>query len=153
MAIFISLDKSVEFFGDLDIPIFYKSEIDAIGDELSALILNTYTKTEVGALIYNTNLVDYYTKAEIDSQLTDYTTISYLQGNYITTLSITRTLMNNYATIAFIADNLYSKTEIDPTLGDYITSTQIDAPYYTKSENGTTLNLSPQSAQISSILL
>ena len=47
-AMFNSLDKSVELFGDLDIPNFYnKSEIDAIGDELSASILNTYTKTEV----------------------------------------------------------------------------------------------------------
>ena len=45
IAIFNSLDKSVGFFGDLDIPNFYNEyEIDAIGDELSALILNTYTK-------------------------------------------------------------------------------------------------------------
>ena len=35
IAIFNSLDKSVEFFGDLDIPNFYnKTEVDAIGDEL-----------------------------------------------------------------------------------------------------------------------
>ena len=39
IAISSSLDKSVEFFGGLDIPNFYnKTEIDAIGDELSALI-------------------------------------------------------------------------------------------------------------------
>ena len=39
IAIFNSLDKSVEFFGDLDIPNFYnKNETDAIGDELSPLI-------------------------------------------------------------------------------------------------------------------
>ena len=39
IAIFNSLDKSVEFFGDLDIPNFYnKTEVDAIDDELSALI-------------------------------------------------------------------------------------------------------------------
>ena len=37
IAILNSLDKSVEFFGDLDIPNHYnKMEIDAIGDELSA---------------------------------------------------------------------------------------------------------------------
>ena len=115
--------------------------------------LNTYTKTKVEALIYNTNLVDYYTKTEIDSQLTDYTTITYLQGNYMTTLATTETLMNNYATITFIVDNLYSKAEIDSTLCDYITPTQIDAPYYTKSEIGTTLNLYSPSAQILSNLL
>ena len=57
MANFNSLDKSVEFFGDLDIPDFYnKTEIDATDDELSALILSTYTKTEVDALLSNTNL-------------------------------------------------------------------------------------------------
>ena len=55
-AIFNSLDKSVEFFGDLDTPNFSnKTEIDAIGDELSALIWNTYSKTEVEALICNIN--------------------------------------------------------------------------------------------------
>ena len=112
MAIFNSLDKSVEFFGDLDIPNFYnKSEIDAIGDELSALISNTYIKTEAEALISNTNLVDFYTKAEVDSQLTDYTTVTYLQGNYMTTLAITETLMNNYATVTLLVDNFYSKTD------------------------------------------
>ena len=48
IAMFNSLDKSVEFFGDLDIPNFYnKTEIDAIGDELSALVLNTYTKQKL----------------------------------------------------------------------------------------------------------
>ena len=38
IALFNSLYKSVEFFWNLDIPDFYKAEIDAIGDELSALI-------------------------------------------------------------------------------------------------------------------
>ena len=70
--------------------IFYnKTEVDAIGDELSALILNTYTKPEVEALISNINLTDYYTKTEIDTTLSDYSTISYLQGNYMTSPSIT----------------------------------------------------------------
>ena len=57
IALFNSLDKSCEFFGDLDIPNHYnKTEIDAIGDELSALVLNTYTKTEIEALTSNINL-------------------------------------------------------------------------------------------------
>ena len=43
IAVFNSLGKSVELFGDLDIPNFYnKTEIDAIGDELSALIKHIY---------------------------------------------------------------------------------------------------------------
>ena len=37
IAVFNSLDKGVEFFRDLDIPNFYnKTEVDAIGGELSA---------------------------------------------------------------------------------------------------------------------
>ena len=107
-----------------------KIEVDDIDNELSTSILNTYTKTEV------------------DTQLTYYTTATYLQGNYMTTLSVTETLINNYATITFLVDNLYSKTEIDATLSDYITSTQIGASYYTKSEIDTTLNLYSPSAQI-----
>ena len=52
IAIFNSIDKSVEFFGDLDIPNFYnKTEVDAIDDELSALLLNTYTKPEIEAYL------------------------------------------------------------------------------------------------------
>ena len=48
IAIFNSLDKSVEFFGDLDFLNFYnKAEIDAIDDELSSLGLNTYTKQKL----------------------------------------------------------------------------------------------------------
>ena len=70
------------------------------------LFLNTYTKTEVEALIYDINLADYYTKTEVDTQLTDYTTITYLQGTYMTTLATTETSMNNYATITFTVDNL-----------------------------------------------
>ena len=35
---------------------FRKTEIDAIGDELSSLFLNTYTKTEVDILLTVINL-------------------------------------------------------------------------------------------------
>ena len=139
IAIFNSLDKSVEFFGNLNIPNFYnKTEVDAIDDELSALILNTYTKPEVEALISNINLTDYYTKTEIDTSLGDYSTISYLQDNYMTSLLITQTLMNNYASITFINDSFYSKTEIDTTLSGY----------YSKSEIDTTFNLYSPTSQI-----
>ena len=57
IAIFNSLDKSIKVFWDLDIPNFYnKAEIDATGDELSSLSLNTYTKTVVSNLLANINL-------------------------------------------------------------------------------------------------
>ena len=68
-----------------------KIEIDDIDNELFALILNAYTQTE------------------IDSQLTDYTKIAYLQGNHMTTLLITETLVNNYASIPLLDDNFYDK--------------------------------------------
>ena len=86
IAICNSLDKSVEFFGGIDIPNLYnKTDIDAIDDELSTFILNTYTKPEVEALLSTIDLVDYYIKTQIDSTLSDYSTITYLQGNYMTT--------------------------------------------------------------------
>ena len=57
IAIFSSLDKSVEFFGDLDIPNFYnKAEV---GNLIANLCLvNYYTENQVVALISNINLVD-----------------------------------------------------------------------------------------------
>ena len=61
-------------FSNIGLSNYYtKSEIDDIDNELSTLVLNTYTETEV------------------DTQLTDYATISYLQGNCMTALSITGT--------------------------------------------------------------
>ena len=57
IAIFNSLNKSVEFFVDLDTPDFYGNiETHAIDGELSSSILNTYTKTEVSNLLTNINL-------------------------------------------------------------------------------------------------
>ena len=77
-------------FSNTDLSSYYtKSEVDDIDNDLCTSILNIYTKTE------------------IDSQLTDYTTITDLQGNYMTTLSTTETFMNNYATITFLDDNSY----------------------------------------------
>ena len=68
ITIFNSLDKSVESFGDLDIPNFYnKHEIGAFDDELSSLIVNTCTNTEVYSLITNPNLVNNYTKNKVES--------------------------------------------------------------------------------------
>ena len=72
--------------------------------------VNYYNKNQIGTLISNINLVDYFAKAEIDTQLTDYVTTTYLQANYMTSVSITETLMNNYASLTFLVDNLYDKT-------------------------------------------
>ena len=74
IAIFSSSTKLCQLFGDCEIPDFHnmisidnivpgiyddvytKTEVDAIGDELIHLILNTYTKTETGKLIANSAL-------------------------------------------------------------------------------------------------
>ena len=80
-------------FPNIDLSNYYtKSETNDTDNELSALILNTYTKTEV------------------DTQLTDYVTTTLSQGNYMTTLSITKALMNNYASITLLVDNFDYKT-------------------------------------------
>ena len=55
IAIFNSLDKSVEFFGGSDIPNLYnKNEIDTLFENID--LSNYYDKTEVYILLTNTNL-------------------------------------------------------------------------------------------------
>ena len=83
--------------------------VDAIDDGLPALILNTYTKTEVGALLSNIILTDSYMKTGIDTTRSDYSTISYAQGNYMTSLLMAQALMNNYASVSLLNDNLLFK--------------------------------------------
>ena len=132
IAIFNSLDKSVEFFGDLDIPNFYNNtEINSmLAGGGSTDFSNKYNKTEVGATVANINfsnnhytkselddidndlsalILNTYTKAGIDTTLSGYSTVTYLQGNYMTSLSIAQALMNNYASVTFIVDNFYDK--------------------------------------------
>ena len=83
-------------FSNIDLSsYFFKIEVDDIDHGLSTLLLNTYTKTEV------------------DTQFTDYTTIAHVQDNYMTTLSATETLMNNYASISLLGGNFYDKTYLD----------------------------------------
>ena len=81
-------------FSNIDLSNYFsKIEADAVDDELAALILNT--KTDIG------------------TQLTDYTSITYLQDNCTTTLSLTEALMNNYASISLLNGNFYDKTYLD----------------------------------------
>ena len=106
IAIFNSLDKGVEFFGGLDIPNFC-NKAEAGNLITNRNLLNYYVKNQVDTLLSNINLVDYYTKTEIDTQLSDYATTTYLQSNYMTSISITGTLMNNYASIALLVSNFF----------------------------------------------
>ena len=71
---------------NIDLSDYYtETEIDDLDNELSTLVLNTYTKTEV------------------DTQLTD----------YMTTLPITETLINDYASLTLLGDNFYDKLYLD----------------------------------------
>ena len=67
---------------------YTKPEVDHIDNELSTLILNTYTKTEVDTLVY-TNYPslsfigdNFLFKTEIDSTLSDYTTTTQLYDGF-----------------------------------------------------------------------
>ena len=128
-------------FSNIDLSNYYtKIEIGDIDDELSTLALNTYTKTE------------------IDTQLTDYTTNAYLQGNYMTSISIAEPLMKNYATITLLGDNFYDKAYLDNQFSltadvsrlaglvptgylelKYTNSVDLTTDYYNKIETGNLL--------------
>ena len=136
IAMFNSLDKSVEFFGDLDIPDCYtKNQVDTIIYKLK--LVNYYTKNQVGTLIYNISLVDYYTKTKIDAQLTDYATITYLQANYMTSISITETLMNNYASITLLVDICYDKPYSDNQITYLVSTGYLNLKYYNSADLST----------------
>ena len=172
IALSNSLDKSCEFFGDLGIPSFYnKSEINSmLAGGGSTDLSNYYTKPQVEALISNLNLSYYYTKTEVGSPLSDYSTITYLQDNYMTSLSITQTLMNNYASVTFIVDNFYDKTYLDNQFSlkadlseltnlvttEYLTtkytnSVDLTTVYYNKTETDNMLNQKVNTSGNSSI--
>ena len=123
---------------NIDLSNYYsKIEVDDIDNELSTLILNTYTETKN------------------DTQLAGYTSITYLQGNYTTTLSIPGTLMNNYASLTLICDIFYDKLYVDNQFSlkadasnsvttNYLTTNYtntVDLPsvYYNKTETGNML--------------
>ena len=128
IAQFYSPTKVCTCHGDCQIPNMYnKTSVDIL---IANTYNDTYIKTEIDSLIPNINLSNYYTKSEvddidnelstlildtytkteIDTQLAGYAAISHLQGNYMTTLSITETLMNNYASITLLVDSLCDKT-------------------------------------------
>ena len=118
--------------GDCQVPNMYNNtSVDIL---IADIYNDTYIKTEIGSLFSNIDLSNYYTKTEvddtdnklftlllntytkteIDTQLKDYATISYLQGHYMTTLSITGTLMNTYASITLLGDiSFYDKAQLD----------------------------------------
>ena len=57
----------------------------------------------------------------------------------MTSISITETLMNNYATITLLGDNFYNKTDIGNMLLSYSTGSHVDGNFYNKTETDTLL--------------
>ena len=91
-----------------------KSEVDDIDNELPTLIWNTYTKTEVVTILYNNYptlsfIVDnFYSKTEIDSALSDYTTSAQLHTGFYTK-SKTNLLLDTYTTTTQLYNDFCSK--------------------------------------------
>ena len=158
IAIFQSLDRSIEFVGDCDIPNHYnkielyslianinfsnhynkaemdlivsnigfsnyytKTEIDDIDNELSTLILNTYTNTEVDTMLFRSNSNVYSSIALLDLTLQSYLTNNQLAEAYYNTTERVTLLLTNY-------------TSIDFALQPYLTNIQIAEAYYNKLE-------------------
>ena len=115
---------------------YIKFEADDIDNELSTLILNTCTKTEVGTPLYASYptlsfIVNvFYSKTEIGSTLGGYTTSAQLhtgfyskvKTNLIFDTCTTTTQLYMY-TYIYIYIDLYSKGDIDTLLADTVSKT------------------------------
>ena len=151
IAIFNSLDKSVEFFfWDLDIPnVYNNTEIYNLITNLN--FVNYYTKNQVDSLIHNINLVDYYTKTEIDTLVdTNYTRLSFIAGTFYdkpcvynkfslkadvsqsTEFVTTDYLNTNYTNSVEISTYYYKNTDIDNMVLSYSTGSCVDYNFYNK---------------------
>ena len=129
-------------FSDIDLSNYYsKIEVGDIGNGLSTLISNTYTKTEIDTLLYTNHpslsfIVDnLYSNTEIDSTLSDYITSTQIDDSYYTKPGIDTTL-NIYSPSAQILSNSYSKLYIDNA---FTSSAQTGALDYNKTETGNML--------------
>ena len=95
-------------FSNIDLSKYYtKSEIDDTDNELSTLILNTYTKTEVDTLLY-----------------TNYPSLSFIVGNVYPKTEIDSSL-SDYTTSAQLHTDLYSKVKTNLIFDAYTTTTQL----------------------------
>ena len=129
-------------FSNIDLISYYsKSEVDDIDNELSTIIFNTYTKTEIDTLLY-TNYPslpstddNFDAKAEIDSTLSDYIASTQIDDSHYTKTEIDTTL-NLYSPSAQILSNSHNKLYIDSTC---LSSVQTGTLYYNKTETGNML--------------
>ena len=129
-------------FPNIDLSSYYtKSEVDDIDNELSTLILNTYTKTEVDTLLYTNypnlsfTVDNFYSTTEIDSTLSGYTTSAQLQTDFYSKVK-TNLIFDTYTTTTQLYDAFYSKGYVNQRL---VQSTTLFESYYTKGDIDTLL--------------
>ena len=95
-------------------------------------MVNYYTKNQVDTLISNINLVDYYTKTEVDTLLyTNYPSLSFIADNFYSKTEIDSTL-SDYTTSAQLHTDFYSKVKTNLIFDTYTTTTQLYDDFYSK---------------------
>ena len=157
IAIFSSLDESVEIFGDWDIPNFYnQNETDDLITNIN--LVNYYIKNLADSLISYVNSVDYYIKKQTDTLLyTNFPSLSFIADNVydkayldnqfslnadvsqLPEFVTTDYLNTNYTNSVETPTDYYKKTDIDDMLLSYSTGSYVDYNFYTKAETDTLL--------------
>ena len=124
IAILNSLGESVELFCGFGIPNLYnRNETANLKTNLN--LVDYYTKSQVDSLISNINLVGYYTKAEIDTVLyTKYPSLTFLINNLYSKTEIDSSL-SGYTTSAQLHIDFYSKVKANIISDTYTTATQL----------------------------
>ena len=128
-------------FSNIDLSSYFtKSEIDDIDNELSTLILNTYTKTEVDTLLYTNYpslsfIVNNFYSTEIDSPLSDFTTSAQLHTDFHSKVKPIL-IFDTYATATQLYEGFYSKGYVNQML---VQSTTLFEFYCTKGDIDTLL--------------
>ena len=109
-------------FPNINLSNYYtKSEVYGIDNELSTLILNTYTKTEVDTLVYtkyprlSSIMYNFYAKTEIASALSDYTTSAQLHTDCYSKVK-TNLVCDTYTPATQLYNDLSSKGYVNQML-------------------------------------
>ena len=119
------MDKSVEFFGDLDIPNHYnKTESDSLLSNVS--LSDYYNETEMDLIVSNIDLSNYYTKTETGDLDNELSTL--ILNTYTKTKA--GTLLFNSSSQAFSA---MSPINLELEL-NYKAAIQLAETYYNKAE-------------------
>ena len=132
IAVFNSLGRSCELFGDDDIPSFYKKT------EIRSILANQnfsdpngyYNQTEIDAIVPNINFSNnHYTTAEIYDTVNE---LSTLILNTYTKTEVDNLLYTSYPSLSLIAGNFYATPEMDSMLSAYTHSAPLHIDLYSK---------------------